>query len=76
MYASFTYGTTKTDLLNKNVLKCLKPHCMMVLALGLVEEPIEAVVRTFCVRGETVPQDVNLLQTESWVEVAQNQRGC
>ena len=40
----------------------------MVLALGLVEEPVEAVVGAVGVRGETVPQRVDLLQTQSYTD--------
>lgn len=44
----------------------LHAHSVLVLAADLIEEPVQSVVVTLGVLHQAVPQDVHLLQTQSW----------
>lgn len=53
-------------LLQEEVLVGLHAHGVLVFAAHLVEEPVQRVVVTLGVLHQAVPQDVHLLQTQSW----------
>lgn len=53
-------------LLQKEVLVGLHAHSMLVLAADLIEEPVQSVVVAFGILHQTVPEDVHLLQAQSW----------
>ena len=51
----------QTHLLQKHMLEALQSQGVVVLALGLVEEPVEAVIAALVIRGQAVPQRVDLV---------------
>lgn len=53
-------------LLQEEVLVGLHAHGVLVFAAHLVKEPVQRVVVALGVLHQAVPQDVHLLQTQSW----------